>query len=131
MIKDYRNETGPSPELRYIEEKHAPACHVTIPGTQNMCTRDAGHDGDHRCKAEDVDRRLDRDYHESHADTDIRAIVAQRDELTKALFDLQIKVDQLIYRPTVDDSRTIGRHTLELRKQAEFSRALLAKVQSN
>lgn len=33
------------------------SCGATITGTQNMCTRDIGHDGEHRCKAEDVDRR--------------------------------------------------------------------------
>lgn len=34
-----------------------PACHARIEGTQNICTRDAGHVGEHRCKAVDVDNR--------------------------------------------------------------------------
>lgn len=33
-------------------------CHARIPGTQNLCTRYAGHPGDHRCNAGDVDRGL-------------------------------------------------------------------------
>ena len=33
------------------------ACKAPITGTQNLCTRDKGHDGEHRCKAYDVDRR--------------------------------------------------------------------------
>lgn len=42
---DIRNETDPCGEL--------------VPGEgQNRCTRNAGHDGDHRCKATDVDARL-------------------------------------------------------------------------
>ncbi len=33
------------------------ACKVSIPGTQNLCTRDTGHTGEHRCRALDVDNR--------------------------------------------------------------------------
>jgi hypothetical protein len=33
------------------------ACNAPIPGTQNLCTRDAGHTGEHRCRALDVDNR--------------------------------------------------------------------------
>lgn len=33
------------------------ACHAPIEGTKNLCTRDAGHPGDHRCLAIDVDSR--------------------------------------------------------------------------
>ena len=36
---------------------HAKAFDPEVP--QNMCTRDAGHPGDHRCKAADVDARRD------------------------------------------------------------------------
>lgn len=32
-------------------------CHERIAGTQNLCTRDAGHEGAHRCSAADVDAR--------------------------------------------------------------------------
>jgi len=35
-------------------------CFVPIAGTQNRCTRDNGHDGEHRCKAYDVDTRAAR-----------------------------------------------------------------------
>lgn len=33
------------------------ACHAPIEGTNNLCTRDEGHPGGHRCLAVDVDRR--------------------------------------------------------------------------
>lgn len=32
-------------------------CRARIDGTQNLCTRPAGHEGPHRCKASDVDAR--------------------------------------------------------------------------
>lgn len=33
------------------------ACNTPIPNSNNLCTRDAGHDGDHRCLFIDVDNR--------------------------------------------------------------------------
>lgn len=33
-------------------------CHTVVIGTQNLCTRQSGHEGEHRCKASDVDARL-------------------------------------------------------------------------
>ena len=38
-------------------KKSLPSCGATILGTQNMCTRDVGHEGVHRCSAADVDAR--------------------------------------------------------------------------
>lgn len=35
----------------------APVCNARIFGTQNLCTRDAGHGGECRCLAADVDKR--------------------------------------------------------------------------
>lgn len=32
-------------------------CHKDVPGTQNLCTRQSGHHGEHRCSAADVDSR--------------------------------------------------------------------------
>jgi hypothetical protein len=32
-------------------------CHARIEGTQNLCTREAGHEGEHRCSVADVDER--------------------------------------------------------------------------
>lgn len=32
-------------------------CLERIAGTQNLCTRDKGHDGEHRCSAADVDEK--------------------------------------------------------------------------
>jgi len=69
--------------------------------------------------------RADAGYYKQWRDGALKA-QGQRDELAKALRNLQQKVDQLIYRPSVDDSRLIDRHTLELRKEGEISRAALA-----
>lgn len=38
--------------------EHAVGCNARIEGTQNLCTLDAGHTGDHRCKAGDAERAL-------------------------------------------------------------------------
>jgi len=42
------------------------ACHARIEGSQNLCTRDRGHDGDHRCLAIDVDNRKRQELRHDH-----------------------------------------------------------------
>ena len=54
---------------------------------------------------------------------------ADRDMLLEALRVLLIHADQLIFRPSVDDSRTIDRHTRELRAVLEPPRAAIAKAE--
>lgn len=51
------NFKGAFPQCRQTVVDEPMACNAQIPDSLNRCTRDAGHPGDHRCLAVDVDRR--------------------------------------------------------------------------
>lgn len=74
FVVKYRYITGRAGHASYAEKEYCvahaltfakkhgarmPPCHAAIPDTQNLCTRDAGHAGDCRCSAADVDARND------------------------------------------------------------------------
>lgn len=63
----------------------------------------------------------------ANAERIVRAVNCHDDLLT-ALRELQRRVDALIFRPAVDDMRTVDRDTRHVREYLETSRAAIAKA---